>query len=123
MSKFDDEEAIGQLLRESRPVPDAHWRGTLRRSLVAEPSRWHRLRRIRVATVAVAGAAAAFIVAGLLGGGPLSGLSDEPVTAKDNCRYVIRKVERRVPTVVDGKGGPRIEYQLRQVDQRVKRCD
>jgi hypothetical protein len=122
VSRFDDERDVELLLLESRPIPDPEWRGQLRRSLSTKP-RQSRLQRFGLAAVAAAAVSAAFLVAGLLGGGPLSGLSNEPVTAKDNCRFVVEKVERRVPTIVDGVAGPRVEYQRRMVDRRVKRCE
>ena len=127
-----EDQRVERLLRASRPEPDGEFAARLERRLLgAEPSRaprrasWMPRLTLRPA-LAGAGAAGllatAALVAGLAGGGPLSG-SDNGARAGENCHYVTVKRPGKVPVMVRTKdGGYRVVYRDGLVPKRVKRC-
>jgi hypothetical protein len=126
-----EDQRVEHLLRASRPEPDGEFAGRLERRLLgAEPAReprrasWMPRLTLRPA-LAGAGAAgllaAAALVVGLAGGGPLSG-SDDGARAGENCRYVTVMRPGKVPTMVLTQGDYRVVYRNGTVPKRVKRC-
>jgi hypothetical protein len=119
----DPDAQIEQLLKESRPTPDAVWRGELRRDLTRGRRSWRHLNvsRLRLSAAAAALLAAAALVASLAGAGPLAS-QDESVQAKQDCRFVTVTRTERVPRVVTTDGEPRVVYSDEVRTRRVKRC-
>jgi hypothetical protein len=127
-----DDHRVEALLRASRPEPDGEFADRLERRLlgaapVRTPRRANWLPRLALRP-ALAGAGAAgllataALVAGLAGGGPLSG-SDDGARARENCRYVTVNRPGKVPVMVHTKdGGYRVVYRDGTVTKRVKRC-
>jgi ferric-dicitrate binding protein FerR (iron transport regulator) len=117
--------AIEELLRASRPSPDPEFVGSLERRLF--PGNTHARRPARrpllVGAAATAAMACAVLVAGLVGAGPLALDGQDSSTANENCRFVTVQRQERVPVVVtSGKGVQKLEFRLRPVERRVKRC-
>jgi hypothetical protein len=122
----DTDARLELLLQRSRPVPRAAFVHELEQRLLPgrEPARARLLRRPLLAGGAAAtGLAAAALVLGLAGGGPLAPVGGDDSRAVQDCRFVTVKKPARVPQIVlDREGRPSVRYREQLVDRRVKRC-
>lgn len=111
-------------LRRSAPAPDPAWERELERRLIARTrSRGALARRPVVGAAATAAIAAAMVVAGLAGSGPLSVSNDDSVQAEPDCTWV--KVTRDEPVrkvVIDATGQPSVVTVTEPVTRTIKRC-
>lgn len=117
--------AVEELLRASRPSPDPEFVGSLERRLFPRHTRARRPARrpLLVGAAATAAMACAALVAGLVGGGPLALNGQQSSKANDSCRFVTVQRQERVPVIVTSRTGvQKLEFRLRPVERRVKRC-
>jgi hypothetical protein len=122
----DTDARLELLLQRSRPVPRAAFVHDLEQRLLPErePSRARLFRRPLFAGGAAAtGLAAAALILGLAGGGPLAPGGGDDSRAGQDCRFVTVKKPARVPSIVaDQDGRPSVRYREQLVERRVKRC-
>jgi ferric-dicitrate binding protein FerR (iron transport regulator) len=116
---------VEERLRASRPTPDPAFVRALELRLLGRP----KAPRLRVRRPLFVGASAAVAMAGaalvlsLAGAGPLAPDGQQAVEATDDCRTVTVVRPERVPMIVTGRDGqPRLEFERRRVEKRVKRC-
>jgi ferric-dicitrate binding protein FerR (iron transport regulator) len=112
------DEHVEQLLRASRPEPDAGFVRSLESRLFGRPERSERRRPLLAGVALAGGLACAALALSLAGVGPLGG-NDHSVQAGSRCKFVTVTRMEQVPTVTD-KGVFAIDEQ--PVQRRVKRC-
>jgi hypothetical protein len=124
------EAGVEQLLRASRPVPEADFVDALERRLLPSPRAERRRSRPRLsppvlwrAGLAVASLALAALVLSLAGVGPLSPGGTRQAAAGDNCRTTIKRHVVRHPVARVAPGGRlEVRYRSRMVSRSVLDC-
>ena len=112
------DERVEQVLRASRPEPDADFVRSLESGLFERPEPSPRRRPLLAGVALAGGLACSALALSLAGVGPLGG-NDHPAQAGSDCRFVTVTRMEQVPTVTD-KGVFSIDKQ--PVQRRVKRC-
>jgi hypothetical protein len=112
------DEQVEQLLRASRPEPDAGFVRSLESRLFEPPEPSPRRRPLLAGAALAGGLACAVLVLSLAGVGPLGG-SDHPAQAGSDCKFVTVTRMEQVPTVTDNGV---FSIDKRPVERRVKRC-
>lgn len=126
MAPLDDthsDPALEALLRSARPAPMTAWADELEATLIPARAKHPARRRSLAGLVAAGGLAAVFVVAGLVGGGPLASDGGDDARARPGCTVVYVTKAAPVGQVVrKADGTVTVETTTKPVTRAQQRC-